>query len=89
MKFTVEKLNELDIMYDPVSDVIVAHTRWSVIHQIVFQYEGKHYRTEYEVGATENQDTPPFGYEDEIECTEVEFKKVMVGQWVPLKNHTK
>ncbi len=55
-----------------ISDIIVQHRRWSVDHVRVFEFEGKFYRTEYSVGATESQDEGP--YEDDhknIDCVEV------------------
>lgn len=53
-------------------DRIVDHSRWSVIHEQVFEFEGHYYLTSYSVGATESQDESPYEYEkDEIPCTEV------------------
>jgi len=60
--------------YKTISDKMVDHSRWSVIHELIFQIvsTGKYYRTEYSVGATESQDERPWQYEDdEIECDEV------------------
>lgn len=34
------------------------------------------------VGATELQDKSPWGYEEKVECIEVELKEVKVKKWV-------
>lgn len=62
---------------DVVRDEIVGTRRWSIDHEIIFKHEGKLYRTNYSVGATESQDEGPWEYETNgVECTEVEaFEK--------------
>jgi hypothetical protein len=74
MKFSKEFLqerfwsNKNNTVYGRIAD----HTRWSVVYEEVFEYEGKLYLTTYSVGATEHQDESPYEYdEDEIECPEV------------------
>jgi hypothetical protein len=60
--------------YKEISNKIIDHSRWSVIHELIFQVvsTGKYYRTDYSVGATESQDETPWQYDgDEIECDEV------------------
>lgn len=75
MKFKKDYL--LDVLWEDqgtiVEDKIIEHSRWSVIHSLVFKTDdGKYYLTDYRVGATESQDESPWEYEgDEIECTEV------------------
>mgnify|MGYP001029456029 CR=1 FL=1 len=55
-----------------VSDEITGTGRWTIVHDWVFEFCGKFYRTSYTVGATEMQDERPFEYDgDEIECHEV------------------
>ena len=78
---------ELGLPYDctPIIDRIVDSTRWSVIHDIVFEDKGKFYRTSYSVGATECQDEKPWEYENTVECTEVELREVKVKRWVPVE----
>jgi hypothetical protein len=63
----------LDILgsEDEVQNTIVGHRRWSVDHEMIFKYNGKLYRANYSVGATESQDEGPWEYEDEVEVTEV------------------
>lgn len=81
--FTKEFLkNELDLPYSAIKDTIVDTSRWSIQHEIIFEYEGKFYRTYYSVGATEMQDERPWEYDDTVECTEVEIKQVLVSKWV-------
>lgn len=81
--FTKEYLkNELDLPYSAIKDTIVDTSRWSVQHEIIFEFQGKFYRTYYSVGATEMQDERPWEYDDTVECTEVEIKQVLVSKWV-------
>ena len=48
---------ELGLPYDccPIEDNIIDTSRWSIIHEIIFEDGGKFYRTTYSVGATEMQ----------------------------------
>ena len=77
-------VNELDLPYNTIFDRIVDTTRWSIVHEIVFEDNGKFYMTTYSEGATEIQDERPWEYDDEIECTEVELKEVKVKKWIPV-----
>lgn len=77
--------DKLDLPYSAIKDDIIENSRWSIIHEIIFEDNGKFYKTEYSVGATEMQDERPWEYEDEIECTEVELKKVTVTKWVDIE----
>lgn len=82
-------VDELDL---PWNDDIIRHneiidtTRWSVVYDIVFEHDGKFYRTSYSVGATESQDESPWEYDDDVNCHEVELKEVTVERWVPVSN---
>lgn len=77
MKFKKAFLQEM--VGEGVSDVIVDHSRWSVVHEAVFEHEGKFYSTSYSVGATEQQDEAPYEYDkDEIECPEVKLVEKVV-----------
>jgi len=81
--FTKEFLkNELDLPDAAIKDTIVDTSRWSIHHEIIFEFQGKFYRTYYSVGATETQDESPWKYDDKIKCTEVEIKQVLVSKWV-------
>lgn len=83
IKLTSEFLkNELDLPWSAKEDHIVDNSRWSIMHSIIFEHEGKFYRAFYNVGATESQDEGPWEYADIVECTEVEQKEVLVKQWV-------
>lgn len=81
MKFSKKLLEELDLPYSAKENTIVDNSRWSIIHEIIFEYEGKTYRTTYSVGATEDQDEGPWEYEDEIECDEVHKVEKVVQVW--------
>lgn len=84
MKFKKDFLiDELDLPYSAIEDKIIDNSRWSIQHEIIFEYEGKHYRAYYQVGATESQDEGPWEYDDKVDCTEVVQKEITVMAWVP------
>jgi hypothetical protein len=79
MKFKKEFLQDLLGSDDVVEDKIVDHSRWSVVHDLIFRHEGKFYYVSYSEGATEMQDESPFEYsDDETECPEVHAVKKTV-----------
>ena len=81
-KFSKKLLvDELDLPYSAKIDNVVDNTRWSIIHEIIFEYEDKFYRTSYSTGATESQDEGPWEYEDFIECDEVHQVEKIVKVW--------
>lgn len=80
--FNKQELLDMDLPYAAIQDNIIDNTIWSIYHEIVFEYDGQYYKTNYSVGATEYQDESPWEYDDEIECIEVEEKEVLVKQWV-------
>lgn len=58
------------------------HSRWSSLHTMVFEHEGKHYGADYEQGLTEQQDTFPFeDSPEETECPEYESYVEPVTMW--------
>lgn len=62
---------------------VVDTSRWSTIYEMIFSYGGEYFRTSYSVAATECQDERPYEYEgDNIECTQVWPKEVMVTKYV-------
>ena len=72
-----------DVIAEKIEDNIVAHERWSVVHEMIFKTGGKYYSTTYSVGATESQDESAYEYaSDLVECTEVEKKEVTVTKYV-------
>lgn len=83
-KFSKDYLkNELDLPYsNTIVDRIIDTTRWSIVHEIVFEDNGKFYQTTYSEGATEMQDERPWEYEDEVECEEVELREEKVKKWM-------
>lgn len=85
-KFSKEYLQERDLPYSAILDKIIDTSRWSIIHEIVFEDNGKFYSTMYSEGATEMQDESPWEYDNIIECTEVELKEVKVKKWVPVED---
>lgn len=63
--------------YEIVRDELAGTSRWSIIHSLVFKFDGKFYQTNYRTAATECQDERPFEYEgEEIECKEVFQREV-------------
>ncbi len=77
----------LCLPYDAIEDNIIDNTRWSIIHEIIFEYNNKFYRTEYSIGATEMQDECPWDYMDEVECEEVIQKPITVMSWTPVEEN--
>lgn len=79
-------VDQLGLPYDNdgiiMEDKMVDHSRWSIGHSLIFEHEGKYYKTYYSEGATENQYESPWEYEDDIVCVEVELKEVLVKKWV-------
>lgn len=73
--------NELDLPSSAIKDDIVDTSRWSEHHEIIFEHDGKFYRTHYSCGLTEIQDERPWEYETEVECTEVELIQKMMTVW--------
>ncbi len=88
MKFKKEDLIELtwgdgSDEFAVLSNELIDTTRWSTVHELVFEYGGKTYRTSYTRGATECQDEQPFEYEpDEVECAEVRATTVEVVKYI-------
>lgn len=80
--------DELDLPYssNAIVDRIIDTTRWSIVHEIVFEDNCKFYQTTYSEGATEIQDESPWEYDDEVECTEVELREVKVKKWMPVED---
>ena len=76
--------DELGLPQSAIEDRIVNHSRWSVHHEIIFEYQGKYYKTYYSVGATEYQDEWPWKYDDEVECVEVVQVEKTVKVWQPV-----
>jgi hypothetical protein len=69
--------------YEVISNDIIDHSRWSVIHEMIFKYDGKFFKTSYSVGATEQQDERPYDYEGEtIECKEVKPVEKTIIEYV-------
>lgn len=74
--------NELDLPSAATEEELIDSSRWSLFYRIVFEDNGKFYETNYSVGATECQDERPWEYKDDVECTEVEQRDVVVKKWV-------
>lgn len=96
MKFQRKFLQDLTygdhdpIIVELIEDEICDNSRWSITYSMIFKVvaTGKYYSTCYSRGATEQQDEGPYEYSPaEIECTEVEPKKVEVIQYVTVKEN--
>lgn len=64
-----------------IEDNVTDNSRWSIYHDLIFMYEGKTYRTDYSVGATEMQDESPWEYDSEVECVELHKVQRLVDVW--------
>lgn len=82
IKIKKEILEDMELAWGgALEDNIIDQTRWSIIHEIIFEYDWKFYKTYYSVGATEMQDESPWEFEEEVECTEVHQVEKMVKVW--------
>jgi hypothetical protein len=83
--FTKDELIVLDFPWRNVAEVHVENTRWSVVNDIVFKADDRHWMIRFASGATEAQDYDDFEEKDEFEATEVEEREVAVLKWVPVE----
>lgn len=81
--------NELELPWSAIKNTITGTSRWSVHHEIIFEDKGKFYKTHYSEGATECQDERPWEYDENVECVEVELKKVERVEWVEVQDEAK
>lgn len=69
-----------------ISNDIVDQTRWSVIHDLIFQLPDQStdeaWMVSYSVGATECQDESPWEYEEEITAHLVVHREVSEMKWI-------
>ena len=79
-------LSESDARVKIIRDNILETSRWSEIHDLVFEYDGKLYQTTYSQGSTESQDESPFEYDDVVTCDEVETYQEMVTNYRKIDN---
>ncbi len=95
MKFKKDVLQELawydkgdnfdgfEVMYTKQVDT----SRWSIIHEQVFSFDGKFYKTIFRTGATEYQDEMPYNDENDwIEIDEVYPKEISTTIYVTKEN---
>jgi hypothetical protein len=70
-----------------ISDEIVDHSRWSVIHTLVFrladQPANEAWSVDYSVGATESQDERPWEHEEEVEAILMREVEKTIKAWEP------
>jgi hypothetical protein len=68
-----------------LQDSIIDHSRWSVIHQLLFTLPdlapGEAYQAIYSVGATEYQDESPWEYLTDVEVWKVRQVEKLVKVW--------
>lgn len=88
--FTKQQLQA--ILWDEEGTVVlnkmVDQTRWETHYRFIFkpQREDKLYETSYSKGSTERQDTQPWEYQDEVECTEVVKYEKVVYDYKPVED---
>jgi hypothetical protein len=83
--FTKKHLESLGLPDSAIDNKIIGTSRWSIQHEIIFQFEEKFYRTHYQVGATEYQDEYPWENENEITTEEVELVTKQIYVWEKVK----
>lgn len=74
-------IKELDLPDSAIKNTITDTSRWSVHHEIIFAYNDKFWRTDYSVGATEQQDECAWEYEEEVDCIEVHLIEKTIKIW--------
>lgn len=81
MKFSKQFLIDTNGDENDVINEISDTSRWCVLYDRIFKYEGNLYSADYRVGATEQQDERPYELEDdEIDCPEMEeYTKVITA----------
>ena len=68
--------------FEKIEDKIIDHSRWSVIHQMIFSHNNKFYSSTYSVGATEQQDEGAYEYAPaEVKCQEVKQVERVIKVW--------
>ncbi len=72
--------------YFIISNECVDKTRWSVVYDLIVKIGDKFYQTDYQVGATEQQDEGPWENEEEIVLVEVAPREVKTIQYFPVKD---
>lgn len=75
---------ELDLPYNCFDVSVLDLTRWSVVKEGIFSYQGKFYSISWSEGATEMQDEGPWEYDDPSPV-EVRKELVMAEKWVPVQ----
>lgn len=73
--------NQLDLPHTANENHIESQSRWSTVHRIIFEYEGKFWETYYSEGSTESQDERPWEYETQVDCVEVHQVEKTVKVW--------
>jgi hypothetical protein len=90
MKFPAEFLTDLIWLKEGedyrgtrcVQNKLVDTTRWAEVWQLVFEHEGKYYKTFYELPATEMQEgIDPFDDYEEVNCVEVHPHPVTIIEY--------
>ena len=85
MKFNKEFLQKM--CGETILITIIEHGNLTVTYERIFKYEGRFYKTQYKIGATERQDAVAYEYDkDEIECVEVMPVEKMVIVYEEVKN---
>lgn len=80
--FTREFMDDNDYPWEFMDKELIDQRRWVNIWEGVFEFEGKHYRVNWQEGATEVQeDTDQWFDEAEIEAYEVVKRQVMSYEW--------
>lgn len=54
-----------------IENQIADASRWSITHDLVFEYEGRFWATHYTCVATEHQEETPWEGKDKVTCYEV------------------
>lgn len=86
-EFTTGELDDMDVAAGGACvllDEVVDHMRWSVVHRVVFMFEGEFFEVTYEDGATEYQEVDRWGHGDTVTAKRVRPKTVTTVTFEPI-----
>lgn len=84
-EFTREELDELELPWAFIDSEVIDERRWSIVKEIIFEFEGKFWMVVADIPATELQEgNDPWNYANVVTATQVEKREVTVERWVPV-----
>lgn len=82
-EFTRDELDELELPWAYVDAEVIDERRWSIVKEVIFEFENKFWMIVADFPATEMQEgQDPWNDEDSVTATQVEKREVTVEKWV-------